>query len=227
MDIKIDLKHPEVFLARRSLLDSQRLQMLLRLAQSPTLLKEGNYIECGVYWGGTAALLAKILKDALSTYQLYLLDAWRGLPTTNEADEAPYLDPGALNDVSVNDVRSLLILLELEKQVQILDGWFQETLEFTKPPISFAHIDCDYYDGALLCLNKILPQMSASGIIIIDDYGCNTKARRFPGVSRAVEEARMAHPDWELSDVYGEKDHAVVLYQKNSPPPELITSGLL
>jgi asparagine synthase (glutamine-hydrolysing) len=44
-------------------------------------------------------------------------------------------------------------------------------------PVSFAHIDCDWYDSVITCLNQIEPRLSPGGILVIDDYldwsGCH------------------------------------------------------
>ena len=55
----------------------------------------------------------------------------------------------------------------------------QETLQ-VDGPIAFAHIDVDWYDPVMVCLERITPKLSRGGSIVLDDYedwsGCRKAA---------------------------------------------------
>jgi hypothetical protein len=53
--------------------------------------------------------------------------------------------------------------------------------------------------------------MSEHGILVVDDYGTQ-ELRRFPGVSRAVEEClRQEGSGWRVRTLGGERDQSVVI----------------
>jgi O-methyltransferase len=63
-------------------------------------------------------------------------------------------------------------------------GLFEDTLPNTKVgQIAFAHIDCDWYDPVMYCLNKMADRLSQQGVILIDDYhdygGCRIATDEF------------------------------------------------
>jgi hypothetical protein len=45
-------------------------------------------------------------------------------------------------------------------------------------PVALAHIDGDWYESVMTCLQRIEPHLSEEGILVIDDYdawsGCRT-----------------------------------------------------
>jgi O-methyltransferase len=60
-------------------------------------------------------------------------------------------------------------------------GLFEETLR-PPPQIAFAHIDCDWYDPVTVCLQRIVPNLSRGGYVILDDYN------DYGGCRRATDE---------------------------------------
>lgn len=65
----------------------------------------------------------------------------------------------------------------LANNIHLLQGLYEDTLHIAAP-VAFAHIDCDWYDSVMICLQRIEPWLSSGGIMIIDDYyawsGCKT-----------------------------------------------------
>ena len=75
-----------------------------------------------------------------------------------------------------------------EHSVSLIKGLVQDTLLGTEP-VLLAHIDVDWYDPVMACLERIAPRLVPGGAIVLDDYkdwsGCRkatdehfTKARR-------------------------------------------------
>ena len=60
-------------------------------------------------------------------------------------------------------------------------GLYEETLRVSEP-VAFAHIDCDWYDSVLTCLQRIEPRLATGGVLVIDDYFV------WSGCRRAVDE---------------------------------------
>src|SRR4051812_41213459 len=67
-----------------SLVSSDRCYVLERLLRQ-TLSIRGDVFECGVYRGGTAALLSMLLEEVKSPKKLYLFDTFEGMPATDSA----------------------------------------------------------------------------------------------------------------------------------------------
>ncbi len=54
-------------------------------------------------------------------------------------------------------------------QVELIKGLVQDTL-VVDGPVALAHIDVDWYDPVMTCLQRITPQLSLGGSLILDDY---------------------------------------------------------
>lgn len=69
-------------------------------------------------------------------------------------------------------------------RISLHKGLFEDTWrpEFVEA-ISLVHIDCDWYDPVVFCLDACADKMSPQGIIVIDDYndygGCRTAVNEF------------------------------------------------
>jgi len=75
--------------------------------------------------------------------------------------------------------------------VTLIEGLFEDTLRLDGP-VALAHIDGDWYESVKVCLDRIWPELSIGGVMIIDDYddwsGCRT----------AVDEFLADHPQCEV-----------------------------
>ncbi len=54
-------------------------------------------------------------------------------------------------------------------QVSLVKGLYEDSLQIDQP-VALAHIDCDWYDSVMVCLERIVPQLVPGGILVIDDY---------------------------------------------------------
>jgi hypothetical protein len=158
----------------------------------------GGFLEAGVALGGSAILLGKIKpKDAPLT--LYDVFSMIPAPGENDGEDAHkryeeirsgqsaglggktyygYVDN--LLDVVKQNLRDAGLDLEAD-HIECVPGLFEETLH-PAGPIAFAHVDCDWYDSVKVCIDRITPRLSKSGIIIFDDYSS------YSGCRRAVDE---------------------------------------
>lgn len=61
--------------------------------------------------------------------------------------------------------------------VELIRGLFQDTIALDQP-VAFAHVDGDWYESTMTCLQRIVPWLSVGGRLVIDDYfmwsGCRT-----------------------------------------------------
>jgi hypothetical protein len=158
----------------------------------------GAFVECGVWKGGCAAVLASVAERGRSGRQVWLFDSFEGMPEASERDGPDVKElsndryGGKLvavgtNVASVGDVEALLFdRLGLDRgNVHIRRGWFQDTVPTTKDeigPIALLRLDGDYYDSTKSCLDHLYDSVTPGGYVIVDDYGY------FPSCGRAVDE---------------------------------------
>lgn len=80
-----------------------------------------------------------------------------------------------------------------DKRVTLIKGLFEDTIHFeTNTKIAFAHIDCDWYDPVMLCLEQTAPFLQPGGVIILDDYN------DYGGCKRATDEFLSKNPSFHL-----------------------------
>ena len=130
----------------------------------------GDIVECGVYKGGTAAMLAARIADKGLSRRLYLFDTFAGMPETD-----PHLDwhrKGDFGDTSLDVVKAHVGHDEI---CVFRKGLIPETfggLEAMR--IAFAHVDTDIYQSVLDCIRFVWPRLSVGGFVVFDDYGFAT-----------------------------------------------------
>jgi len=145
---------------------------------------EGDFVECGVYRGGSAALLGYALRRSVMLRQLWLFDSFKGLPAPTSLD-GPY--GPAYEGALVGDARRVEHLLRKVRapaeHVTIVPGWFHETLVSTPiQRVALLHIDADFYESIKLCLERFYDALEPGGVVILDDY------HAWPGCKAAVED---------------------------------------
>lgn len=160
-----------------SIVDIKRLFILHEFCKA-SLVIPGDVAECGVYKGGTAFVLANVLKNREKSEDktLHLFDSFQGLPDKILPIDSDHR-PGHFGDSSVG-----LVKKRLEGyQHRIYPGFFENTLDQIKnSTFCFVHIDVDIYSSAKECTEFFYPRINPGGFIIYDDYGfSSTKGVKF------------------------------------------------
>ena len=200
---------PITVAAHVSVNDPARLLFLQLEAKRQACFGEADFVEMGVFKGGTAIILAHALRLFGSRRKLHLLDAWQGLPAPTEQDAGTILREGVFAEASEKCVKETLATLGLLDHCAIHKGWFENTLEGLNGSYALAHIDCDFYVPVKQCLEHIIPRMTNRGSIIVDDFGSH-RSRRFPGVEKAVVEVTRGTP-WKVIPLGASEDQSVLL----------------
>lgn len=147
---------------------------------------DGHWYECGVYEGGSAMLLAKLLdaKKRHKQTRLHLFDTFEGMPETDPQKDLH--KKGDFADTSLEAVKGRVSsLISDPNLVKFYKGFMPDTFkDLSSHSISFAHIDVDIYQSVLDCCNFIYPRLQNGGFMIFDDYGFPS----CPGARRAVDE---------------------------------------
>jgi O-methyltransferase len=170
---------------RNTMVGPERIQNLSQLAQRIEDEQiPGDVVECGVFRGGTAAILARLATHSRLPRTVWLFDSFQGMPPASAAD-----GPEATSWVGnlSSSARRVARLLERTgadlSRVRIVPGLFQETFPGIQiPQIALLNIDADWYESVKLCLETFYNAVVAGGFVSIDDYGA------WPGCRLAVDE---------------------------------------
>lgn len=156
-----------------SLLHPAKAQMLHDFIRQAASL-EGSAAEVGVYKGGSAGMIATLLKHKT----VHLFDSFEGMPEPGEKD--------CLNKGDFSDVTGKIVQHALREHANIEwhIGWFPDTAEGIDDRFCFVHIDCDFYEPVKACCEFFYQRMVAGGIMFFDDYGFEGT----PGAKDAVDE---------------------------------------
>jgi len=160
----------------------------------------GSFAECGVWKGGSSAIMALAIKNARQQRHLHLFDSFEGLPEPTDKDGKSAItysggrNQGKLKTVNqcvagVDEVRHLMFnqLKANHSLVHFHVGWFQSVIPVTANelgPIALLRLDGDWYDSTKICLEYLYPLLSHRGIVILDDYLC------WEGCRKATDEYR-------------------------------------
>jgi hypothetical protein len=143
----------------------------------------GDFIETGVWRGGTTIFMRGMLKAlGASNRRVWVADSFQGLPEP-DAEKFPAEARAhasatmkttykhfavSRSDVEANFKRFGL----LDAQVCFLEGWFKDTLP-TAPieRLAIIRLDGDYYESTMDALNSLYDKLSPGGYVVVDDYG--------------------------------------------------------
>ena len=158
----------------------------------------GDFVECGVWRGGSSMLAALTflqLGDTRRTIHLY--DTFEGMPPPGGQDVDRFgvpagsvldgysREPGANNPwayATLDDVRNNMDLTGYPN-VRLVEGKVEETIPAEAPErISVLRLDTDWYESTRHELIHLYPRLQRGGILILDDYGW------WDGARQAVDE---------------------------------------
>jgi O-methyltransferase len=161
-----------------TLKDPEGAWILWSLARQCARLSGGDFLETGVFRGGSAMLIWDAMRSAAEGRRLHLFDSFAGLPAPGVRD---LLHEGDMSDTSVDAVAQLFD----DPLVVIHPGWIPETFDGTEiASIAFAHVDVDLERSVLDSTEFVYPRLRPGGVIVFDDYGLPC----CPGARAAVDE---------------------------------------
>lgn len=152
---------------------------------------DGAIIECGTWRGGMIAGIGQLFNQPNREY--YLFDSFEGLPepTKEDGDRAFEWQADTTSDEYFDNCSAEMSFAEEAtklagmKNVNIIKGWFNETLpNYDKnKKIAILRLDGDWYDSTMQCLENLYDSVVIGGLIIIDDYyawdGCTRAIHDF------------------------------------------------
>jgi hypothetical protein len=163
----------------------------------------GAFVECGVWRGGSAAVIGLAIRHSGQPRDLHLFDSFEGLPEPTDKDGIAAKEysggraAGKLKSINqceagLGEVQSFLLgALGFDRsRTHFHAGWFQNTLPVIAPqlgPIALLRLDGDWYDSTRLCLEHLYPRVSPGGVVVMDDYWA------WEGCRKATDEYRCAY----------------------------------
>lgn len=160
--------------------------------------REGILIEAGCALGGSAIVIA----TAKSKQRPFFVhDVFGMIPPPSEKDDADVQERYAV--ISSGQSKGLQgntyygyednLLDKVSENfrrhgvpadannVHLVRGLFQDTLH-VNDPVALAHVDGDWFESVMTCLQRIEPHLTEDGVIVIDDYD------DWSGCRKAVDE---------------------------------------
>lgn len=147
---------------------------------------DGAILEAGCALGGSSILLATLKSDGRP---LAIYDVFGMIPPPSQEDsedvharyrtivegkseglggDTYYGYQDKLYEVVAGNFERFGIRRE-DQNVTMIEGLVQDTLH-PDGPVALAHIDVDWYEPVLVCLQRIFPRLVPGGSIVIDDY---------------------------------------------------------
>ena len=184
---------------------------------------EGDYLEFGVYLGGTFKIAYNFAKQfKLQSMNFYAFDSFEGLPPKKGSigDDDRYFPEGDFC-CDINDFRTNLRNARVDmNRVRIIPGWFDEILNDKikkKIPLKKAAvimIDCDLYESTIPVLRFVEDYIQDGTIIIFDDWFCY-RGNPNKGEQRAFREWLEENPSLQVSQYqkYGAESNSFLIHK--------------
>ncbi|MFT7033472.1 MAG: O-methyltransferase [Cyclobacteriaceae bacterium] len=152
---------------------------------------EGDFVECGVWKGGSSMFIAYYLVERKEyDRKIFLYDTFSGMTTPTSLDidlkGNKATDNHGMNwkPASLTEVKENMLMTNYPKEnIVFVEGDVKEVLPNTQPnKIALLRLDTDWYESTILELKYLYPRLSTNGVLILDDHG------HWLGARKAAEE---------------------------------------
>jgi len=155
----------------------------------------GSIVECGVWKGGSMAMVAKtLIRMQEQERDLYLFDTFAGMsqPTSEDIrwdgqsaqplwqENVQSEKTNAFCYASLEEVKNVLDKTKYNPtKIHYVQGKVEDTLPSHAPQtIALLRLDTDWYQSTRHELQHLFSRLSIGGVLIIDDYGCWKGAKK-------------------------------------------------
>lgn len=161
---------------------------------------QGDFVECGVWRGGSMMMVAHtLLALGCTDKRLFLFDTFEGLPKPDKSLDVDVWGHNAAEGWEMHrktDQSSDWAFASLEEvranmestgypmdKVFFIKGMVEDNLPAKAPDaIAMLRLDTDWYQSTKHEMEVLYPRLSRNGVLILDDYG------HFKGARQAVDE---------------------------------------
>lgn len=160
----------------------------------------GDFVEAGVWRGGSVMLIAMVLKrNGITDKKIYLYDTFDGMVEPTEHDvnwkgiNAKKMLEQQQKSSDLNSVHCFCPIETVKENIKktgyypdnfiFVKGDVVKTIDREKPTsIALLRVDTDWYESTYFCLKKLFPLVENGGVLILDDYG------HWEGAKKAADE---------------------------------------
>lgn len=136
----------------------------------------GDVVECGVYKGGSARLLATIF----SNKNVLLFDSFEGMKESDQIENGHR--KGDFSDISLSEVQNYLAD---KTNCSFFPGWLPNSAShLTDEEFCFVHLDLDLYQSTRQAIEIFWPRLVPNGAMVFDDW----EWIHCPGVKQSITE---------------------------------------
>ncbi len=149
---------------------------------------EGDFVECGVWRGGSTLLVKMIFEEYGNNSKVWLFDTFKGMTQPTDVDinfsgelakvkylkskKTDYVDwaYAGYKDVKDNFIRSGV---KIDDCVFVKGDVLKTIPRYNDKlkKISFLRLDTDWYESTKIELDYFYPKIVKDGFLVIDDYG--------------------------------------------------------
>jgi hypothetical protein len=136
----------------------------------------GDFIETGVWKGGTTIFMRGVLKaHGVTDRRVYAADSFEGAPQPNAtkypADQGSVFHTWDLAVDLPTVKKNFARLGLLDEQVEFVKGWFRDTLPGLRGRTwAVVRLDGDLYESTMDALTNLYDGLAVGGWLIVDDY---------------------------------------------------------
>jgi outer membrane murein-binding lipoprotein Lpp len=158
----------------------------------------GDFVECGVWRGGSMRLAAMVLRSLGDTERrLYLYDTFEGMTEPDEARDIDLHGNAAINDwvqIKRRDVKWAYAPIEEVRETMVGSGYPMDKVVLVKGPveqtipgtipekIGLLRLDTDWHSSTKHEIEHLYPRLVQNGVLALDDYG------HYRGAQQAIDE---------------------------------------
>ena len=160
----------------------------------------GDFVECGVWRGGSVMVMARRLQELNAANRaIWLYDTYEGMTAPTDADVEAASGTTAqqlLDETAVGDGNNVWCVAGIDDVTmnvtgtgypphlfRFVQGDVAVTLREQVPEqIALLRLDTDWYESTKVGLEVLYPRVAVGGVVVLDDYG------HWQGARKAVDE---------------------------------------
>lgn len=147
---------------------------------------DGDFVECGFGHGNSCNIAISGMQNGeLKKRHVVVADSFKGFPKPSIEDKSTRKTKKGEWAIPITNAEKIK---ESYQDMEILEGFFDQTLHNYQGTIAILHLDCDLYNSYKCCLTTLYNKVISGGIILFDEYKGYTQFKNFPGASKAIDE---------------------------------------